>query len=91
MDTMVAVRQESWFDGLRGEGLYGCRADVGRQRRCPCGADGLYDNHPALAVRTDANLPSLLLAHFFVGFLPALLGQRRSSELLLHLAELVAT
>ena len=90
MATIVADRQESCFDGLRVEWLYGCRADVGRQGRCPCRPDGLDDYHPALAVRADTYLPSLLLTHFFVGFLPALLGQRRSSELLLHLAELVA-
>ena len=87
---MVAVRQESWFDGLRSGGLYGCRADVGRQRRCPCGCDGLYDNHPALAVGADANLPSLLPADLLVGFPAPLLWDGRSSELLLYLAELVS-
>ena len=90
MVTMVAVRQESYFDGLRGEWLYGCRSDVGRQRRCPCRSDGLDDYHPGLAVGADTYLPSLLLAHFFVGFLPALLWDGRSSKLLLYLAELVA-
>lgn len=90
MGTVVAVRQESCFDGLRGEGLYGCCADISRQGRCPCGADGLYDNHPALAVGADTNLPSLQLTNLCVGFLPALFGQRRSSELCLFLAEPVA-
>lgn len=70
--------------------LYGCRSDISRQGRCPCGADVLYDNHPALAVGADAYLPSLLPADLLVVFLPALLGQRRSYELLLHLAELVS-
>ena len=87
---MVAVRQESWLDGQRGEGLYGCRADAGRQGRCPCWLNGIYDNHPAFAVRADTSLPSLLSAHLFVGLPAARLWDGRSSELFLHLAELIA-
>ena len=87
---MVAVRQESWFDGQRGEGLYGCRAYTGRQGRCPYGCYGLHDDHPALAVGADAGLPSLLLTDLLAGLFPAHLGQGCTSELLLHLAEPVA-
>ena len=87
---MVAVRQGLWFDGQRSEGLYGCGADACRQRRCPRRCYGLYDNHPALTVGADANLPALELPDLHVVFLPALLGQRRSSELFLYVAELVA-
>ena len=53
------------------------------------GLDNPDSQHPALAMRTDANLPSSLLAYLQIRFLLPDLRDGSAAKLHLHLAHLV--
>lgn len=86
---MLSVKNHT-FDGLQDEGLQ--VSGTGRKRSmwwCTGRLYNLENLHSALAMRTDTDLPSLVLADLHIGLLLALLGHRRTAKLDLHLTYLV--
>ena len=78
------------FDGLWAEDLQVSSTGEDRSLRRSTGRLYYLENlHPALAMRTDTDLPSLVLADLHIGLLLALLGHRRTAKLDLHLTYLV--